>query len=235
MGQPARLRRDPKIVHNLIVDSIRGEAQGLHGKFVIDSRGLTPSANRHDDPYVTYDQSLRRLSALIKAKTRIPVVFDDLPDVLPAHSQTNVSLYCGWYSLGNYIPACSFDPGSGWISHRQLRNGQSPRPRQQRLGPRPAERRDRRHPRPRLRAVSAIISACRMNSFPLLLTGKLTLAEVYWKTEAMSSWRQCLIGDPLYCPYAGRPAIAISDLPGSLQHAFGMTVPATTQRSTVPN
>ena len=34
--------------------------------------------------------------------------------------------------------------------------------------------------------------------FPLLMTGKWTLAECYWRTTPMASWRLTLIGDPLY-------------------------------------
>jgi hypothetical protein len=56
--------------------------------------------------------------------------------------------------------------------------------------------------------------------FPLLLTGKLTLAEVYWKTEPMSSWRMCLVGDPLYTPFKVHPAMKVQDLPERLQPIF---------------
>ena len=41
--------------------------------------------------------------------------------------------------------------------------------------------------------------------FPLLLEGKLPLIEVYYRTLPFLSWRQVLIGDPLYRPFAKRP------------------------------
>jgi hypothetical protein len=43
--------------------------------------------------------------------------------------------------------------------------------------------------------------------FPLLLTGKLTLAEVYWKTTPMTSWMVSFIGDPLYVPFKVNPQL----------------------------
>jgi hypothetical protein len=56
--------------------------------------------------------------------------------------------------------------------------------------------------------------------FPLLLTGKLTLAEVYWKTTPWTSWMISMIGDPLYTPYKTNPALTIEDLPPRLQGIF---------------
>jgi hypothetical protein len=53
--------------------------------------------------------------------------------------------------------------------------------------------------------------------FPLLMTGKLPLAEVYWKTTPWTSWMQCCIGDPLYRPYKMNPPLKISDLPEVLK------------------
>ena len=48
---------------------------------------------------------------------------------------------------------------------------------------------------------------------PLLLTGELTLAEVYWKTVPLMSWRLGLIGDPLYRPFAAHPGLPAEALP----------------------
>ena len=55
---------------------------------------------------------------------------------------------------------------------------------------------------------------------PLLLTAKLTLSEVYWKTAPMTSWMQALIGDPLYRPYAKNPLLKPADLPATLRAAL---------------
>ena len=56
--------------------------------------------------------------------------------------------------------------------------------------------------------------------FPLLLTGKLTMAEVYWRTTPVASWMISFIGDPLYTPYRVHPALDFKDLPIDLQAAL---------------
>ena len=56
--------------------------------------------------------------------------------------------------------------------------------------------------------------------FPLLLTGKSTLAEVYWATCPMTSWKITLIGDPLYRPFALNPQLKPDDLTPILRSAL---------------
>ena len=56
--------------------------------------------------------------------------------------------------------------------------------------------------------------------FPLLLTGKLTMAEVFWRTTPMVSWMQSCIADPLYTPFKSNPALKVQDLPKPLQVVF---------------
>ena len=73
--------------------------------------------------------------------------------------------------------------------------------------------------------------------FPLLLTGKLTLAEVYWRTLPWSSWMQDLIGDPLYTPYKSDPPLKVEDLPPGLAGALQppiMLPPATQPAASEP-
>jgi len=52
---------------------------------------------------------------------------------------------------------------------------------------------------------------------PLLLTGKLTLAEVYWRTTPLTSWKISMVGDPLYTPFKNAPALRVEDLPEALR------------------
>jgi uncharacterized protein (TIGR03790 family) len=42
--------------------------------------------------------------------------------------------------------------------------------------------------------------------FPLLMTGRLSLLEVYFRTLPHLSWQMLLIGDPLYTPFRKNPA-----------------------------
>ena len=221
---------DANLVHDTIVDSLRAELQGLKGKFVIDSRGLQKTGNANDDAYAIYDISLRSLAAIIRQKTTIPLVFDERPEILPAHSAEDVALYCGWYSLANHVPECAFVPGAvgfhvaslemtslrdpannGWV-RGLLKDGVAAT-----LGP---------VSEPYLQSFPLADEF-----FPLLLTGKLTLAEVFWKTELMNSWRQCLIGDPLYNPFLTNPAMKVSDLPPMLQRVFGISMTPTPAQS----
>ena len=222
----------PEIVRQMILDSVQAESQGLRGRVVIDARGLPlDGPGGKADGYALYDDGMRQLAALIRLKTKLPLTFDDKPDVLPAHSVQDVAVYCGWYSVGKYVPACSFVPGAvgfhtasyemvslrdpgntGWV-RGLLNDGIAAT-----LGP---------VSEPYLFAFPPP-----NEFFPLLLTGKLTLAEVYWKTELMASWRMCLVGDPLYTPFEKDPALKVADLPLPLQSIFAAPAPAAAARPT---
>ena len=45
--------------------------------------------------------------------------------------------------------------------------------------------------------------------FPLLMTGDVPLLDVYYRSSPFLSWRQILIGDPLYRPFMKKPAIRL--------------------------
>ena len=47
--------------------------------------------------------------------------------------------------------------------------------------------------------------------FTLLLSGRLPLLEIYFRTIPNLSWRQVLISDPLYNPFRDRPAFQVSN------------------------
>jgi uncharacterized protein (TIGR03790 family) len=136
------------------------------------------------------------------------LVHDDRPDVLPPKSADDVALYCGWYSLRRYVPSCDFNPGavafhvaslemvslhaaseSGWAAGLLRSNVSST------LGA-VAE--------PYLGAFPAAD-----DFFPLLLTGQLPLAEVYWRTNPMASWMINMVGDPLYTPFKANPQMKV--------------------------
>jgi uncharacterized protein (TIGR03790 family) len=202
------------VVRDLILTSMKVEAEGLHGLVAIDARGKTGN-----DPYAEYDEHLRRLGDLLRAKSKLQVVLDNDEALIPEHSLKDIALYCGWYSLRNYVPPGSFSPGAvgyhiaslelislrgrgehGWV-RGLLSDGVVGT-----LGP---------------------VDEPYLQSFPLpdefvplLLTGRLTLAEVYWRTLPWSSWMQTCIGDPLYTPYGHHPALATEDLPGELRSAL---------------
>lgn len=210
---------NPQVVERIIRDSVQVEQTGLRGTVAIDARGLAPiDASGKPNGYGIYDEKLRHLAAMLRKSTTLNVVLDNHDAVFAPHSVHNVALYCGWYSLNHYIPGCDFVRGAvgfhiaslemvtlhgfatGWV-HGLLNDGVDAT-----LGA-VAE--------PYLGAFPAPDEF-----FPLLLTGKLTLAEVYWRTEPTSSWMISCIGDPLYMPYRADPAFSVGDLPDPLKAAL---------------
>jgi len=171
---------------------------------------------------------LRHLKEIVSAHSDVPVLFDEKPEILPASSVKNVALYCGWYSLRNYVPSMKFVPGAVGFHVASLEMCSLRNPNEKgwcrgllndsiaaTLGP---------------VAEPYLHSFPRADEFfPLLLTGKLTLAEVYWKTQLLTSWMTNLIGDPLYTPYKNNPAMKVEDLPFEMRSIFDS---ATTQPTT---
>jgi uncharacterized protein (TIGR03790 family) len=210
----------PDVVRSMITTSIDVENRGLTGQVVVDSRGIKLGEEKSDEKaFALYDQYLRNLARMVSDHTQLKVLLDEKPDVLPPGSASDVALYCGWYSVRNYVPCCKFNPGavgfhiasyelislrqpgeSGWV-HGLLLDGCVSS-----LGA-VAEPYLGTFPRPD-------------EFFPLLLTGRLTLAEVYWKTTPTVSWMQACIGDPLYTPYKKNPALTEIDLPAQLRQAL---------------
>ncbi len=218
----------PDTVKSMITTSIKVEQEGLKGQLVVDSQGLKPGHDSKEHPgFLEYDTYLQNLGHLAQQHTSLQVLLDEKTEVLPPGSADNVAMYCGWYSVHNYIPSCKFSPGavgfhiasyellslrqpgeSGWV-HGLLNDGAVAS-----LGP-VAEPFLGTFPRPD-------------DFFPLLMTGKLTLAEVYWKSEPAVSWMMDCVGDPLYTPYKTNPPLAVADLPERLRGVFAPEKPSVT-------
>lgn len=211
----------PQRVRDMIANTLATERDGLRGRFAIDARGLAPrDSTRKEDAFGVFDQRLRDLATLVQQKTQTPVVLDNRPEVFPASNrQDDLALYTGWYSLSNFINAFHFNRGAvgyhiasfelvqlhgsmtgHWVRNL-LENGVVAT-----LGP-VAEPYLHSFPPPD-------------DFFPLLLTGKLTVGEVYWSTTPLTSWMQCFIGDPLYNPFGKVPGLKVEDLPEHLKPAL---------------
>ena len=198
----------PEIAGRLVDDALAAEQTGLTGTFYIDARGL-PDRPDADD-YARFDGHLRKLSQIIKKQTTFPVVLDDKPALFPPGSSPQAALYVGWYSLREYVDAFTWQKGavafhvassecttlrqkgSNVWCKRLLEKGVAAT-----LGP-VAEPYLHSFPLPD-------------EFFPLLLTGQLPLLEVYFRTIPHLSWRQILIGDPLYNPFRDHPALRSSE------------------------
>lgn len=204
------------IARRIIDDSIQTEKTGLHGTVVFDSRGLPEKNGQQLDGYGWYDQAIRNTAKWVSEKTKLHVVTDDQPQVILPHTVDHVATYIGWYSLQNYVPGCRFvsgavgfhvasfeltslrDPTSKeWVSNL-LRDG--------------------------IAATIGAVSEPYLHAFPrpdqffpVLYTGRYTLAETYWLTVPMTSWKLILIADPLYNPYQSNPPVRWEDLSPQLQ------------------
>jgi uncharacterized protein (TIGR03790 family) len=210
---------DPLTVEKMIATSIRVERDGLQGGVAINSYGH-PDHGQVDgrNRYREFDQTLRDLAQVVRTRTTLPL-HEEFGHLFQHREVKDVALYCGWYSLRHYVPGMEFAPGAvgyhvaslemvglhesyetGWV--RGLTSDGVVAT----LGP---------------VAEPYLLAFPPPNEFfPLLMTGKLSLAEVYWRTEPTTSWMMCLIGDPLYTPYRTHPALEVEDLPPGLSAAL---------------
>ena len=194
----------PAIARRLIDDAMEVEKTGLAGTFYIDARGL--GGTTKVGSYAWFDQHLINLYDLVKKYSGMKVVLDKKPAVFPPGSCPDAALYCGWYSLANYVPAFKWNKGAVgyhvasseattlkqsdrnvWCK-RMLEEGVAAT-----LGP--------------VTEPYLLSFPLPDHFFPILMTGELPLLEVYFRTVPHVSWMQILIGDPLYQPFKGRPAI----------------------------
>jgi uncharacterized protein (TIGR03790 family) len=217
----------------IVLTSLKAEQNGLQGKAVIDSTGGTGPGGVPDKAggYARFDKRLIDLAEMIRTRTKIPLVLDRSPQLLPAGAVKGAALYTGWYSVRNYVPCCTFVPGAvgyhvasfemislradnekGWVAGL-LNDG--------------------------IAATVGSVAEPYLGAFPLpddffplLLTGKLTLAEVYWKTVPMASWMMCCIGDPLYTPFKSNPQLTLEDLPMPLRRALDEKAPLVPEQMT---
>jgi uncharacterized protein (TIGR03790 family) len=214
----------PDQVRSIIDTSIKVEQEGLQGRVVLDSRGIAPqNASGRTDLYGVYDQSIRNLEVLLHTRSKLPMLVDDRAALIPPGAVKDCGVYCGWYSPGKYVNSVSFVPGAiamhiASYEMTTLHNATEAWCRNQldagavaTVGP-VAE--------PYLHAFPAPDEF-----FPVLFTGQLTLAETYWSTNPLVSWKMAIVGDPLYTPFKKSPALKPQDLPARMRGMF--TAPTT--------
>ena len=208
---------DADRVKSMISDGIAVEKAGLSGKVVIDSRGIAPKKpDGSPDGFGVYDQYLRDAAVYLKQNSNLPLVVDDRPAVFLPGSVQDVAVYCGWYSVGNYVPSFTFAKGAvGYhVASFELLSMHDPNakgwvPNMIKAG---------------TDATLGAVAEPYLHAFPrpddflpLLMCGKLTLAEVYWDTTPLVSWKISMIGDPLYTPFAKAPAVTVQSLPEAVK------------------
>jgi uncharacterized protein (TIGR03790 family) len=202
------------VARSLITTGIDVEKKGLSGQVAIDARGLPLG-----DDFGLYDQRMRFTAEYLRKTTRLNVIVDNHEAVFPKGSLNDVAFYWGWHSLRTYVSPGRFSPGAvalhiasyelvglhapgetGWVAGL-LNDG--------------------------VVATSGPVAEPYLDSFPrpddfvpLLLTGRLTMAEVYWKTLPNVGWMQDYVGDPLYRPCGVNPPLRVEDLPQALREAL---------------
>lgn len=207
----------PQTIRRMIDDSIATEREGLAGRVLLDSWNKPlRKPDGSPDGYGVYDESIRRLRDLLSQERKIELAFDSAETVVPEKSQNNLGIYCGWYEPNRVVLPGTFERGAvafhiasytavglhgqggGWWVPALLDAGAC--------------------------ATFGPVSEPYLHAFPeadtfvpLLMTGKFTLAETYWLTTPLASWKMLAIGDPLYKPYAKNPPLMVSQLPARLR------------------
>ncbi len=219
----------PDLVKAMIATGVRVEAHGLRGRVVIDSLGAPPGGDPPDHKgYGAYDQTLRGLDEVLAGHPGIDVLFDQNEALLPPHAASDVALYVGWYAVNGYVPCCSFAGGAVamHVASYTLKSLRVPGQTNWAAG---------------LITDGAVATIGPVaepflfafphadDFFPLLMTGKLTLAECYWRAEPVASWQMTCVGDPLYTPYKADPQLAVADLPLRLRGLFRPPAAAATR------
>ncbi|MHC4563011.1 MAG: TIGR03790 family protein [Planctomycetota bacterium] len=202
----------------IIDDSVAVEAEGLRGIFYIDA-GMPPRfQSKPSEAYRQQDEQLRTLAANLKKGTSLKVVLDLQPEVFRPNTCPNAGLYLGWYSLRSYVPAfqwsrgavayhvASFeamnlrDPKTNEWCAKLIQNG--------------------------VVATLGAVNEPGLTAFPdhqafflMLLAGKNTVAECYWRTQPLTSWQMTLIADPLYTPFKVNPRVDADSLQGLIPPA----------------
>jgi uncharacterized protein (TIGR03790 family) len=194
----------PAIARRLVDDAVAVEKTGLNGVFYIDARGLGGNAN--PGSFTWFDQRLIHLYELVKKYSDMKVVLDKNPAVFPPGACPNAALYCGWYSLMKYVPAFTWNKGAVGYHVASYEGGTLRKPGANNWCKRMLEE--------GVAATLGPVTEPYLHSFPLpdqffplLMTGRATLLEVYFQTVPQLSWMQILIGDPLYRPFLKNPAI----------------------------
>ncbi len=203
----------PEIAMRLVDDAVAVEAKGLAGSVVVDARGMgfDPAGGKDDGHgYGGYDESMREAARLL-GKAGFAVTLDDKGTLLPAGSAKGVALYCGWYSLANFVDACEFERGAvAW--HLASSEAVTLRKPDSKLW----------CPNLLKKGVAATIGPVAepytlgfpkpAEFFGLLATGDLTLVECYARSQLFCSWMTVLVGDPLYKPFAATPKLKMADV-----------------------
>ena len=196
----------PELTEGLVRTAIEVERTGLSGKVYLDARGKTGK-----DAYGRFDEDIRMTARILK-RSSMQVILDNKDRLFRPGEAPHAALYCGWYSLGKYVDAFRWSKGAVgyhvasseavslhnpkrkyWVKS-MIENGVIAS-----IGP----------------VKEPYLTAFPPPSmfFPLLMSGKYTLVEVFAMTSPYLSWQMILVGDPLYNPFKNNPAYVFNSPP----------------------
>jgi uncharacterized protein (TIGR03790 family) len=200
----------PEIAKDLVYKAVTAEEIGLNGEVCIDSRGIADDKKPYS--YGHFDQSLRDLAVLTKLMTKLDVKQENTENLFGPGTCPRTAIYCGWYSLKQYVDAFDFVDGAiGYhISSLEAVDLRDPNSTQW-------------CPAMLVHGITATIGAVAepyLASFPEpksffieLYKGR-CLVEAYYYTAPFNSWQLVLIGDPLYRPFKSvKPAVSAARRP----------------------
>jgi uncharacterized protein (TIGR03790 family) len=189
----------PNDVKRMIDDSIYAEENGLYGWAYIDRRSIPESGYREGDDWL-------HNAAAECWKNGVPVILDNMPDILPAgFPVTDSALYYGWYagsiSGGMASADTSFRRGAVAVHIHSFSAASLRNPSAHWCAPLIT------------RGAAATLGnvyepyltlTAHLDVFNERLLKGFTLAEsAYMSTRALS-WMNVVVGDPLYRPFAAR-------------------------------
>ena len=199
-------------VHRMILAARVTEAKGLNGTCYIDAGGpnrVGPAAKAQ------YDAKLTGLASFLEKNAKMKVVLDTSPSVFAPGTCPDAALYVGWYSLTKYVPAFTWQTGAvGWhVASWEAVHLRDPKSNEWCV----------KMIQNGVAGTLGAVSEPLLPAFPepeqfmgLLMTGKLTLAECYWRVIPQASWQMILLGDPLYNPFKTDPKLDPKTLPEGL-------------------
>lgn len=189
----------PWIVQRVIDDSIAAEKEQLKGQACFDARwNNTDQENLQG--YLLYDNSIHQAAISLDKTARLPVTLNHREALFQRGDCPNTAVYCGWYSLANYIDAFEWAQGSvGYhIASAECKTLRQPNSnvwckRMLEMG---------------IAATIGPVYEPYVQGFPLpeifftkLAEGYLSLGETYLISLPYLSWQMVLVGDPLYRPF----------------------------------
>ena len=147
---------------------------------------------------------MHRAARVVEAAHRMPVVLDQEDALFQPGDGKEAALYCGWYSLGQYVDAFQWQPGAV-AYHIASRECVTLKMADSRVWCKMLLEKG-------AAATIGPVGEPFVQAFPMperfflaLTDGYLSLAECYLLSLPYLSWKMILVGDPLYRPFVNTP------------------------------